>query len=443
MQPDGDHTCSDFLPLATTTIAEKLTSVGYACHFIGKGHLGYQTTDHLPANRGFASHVGYLLGAEKYEHGCLAGSGACSADPSTGAHDFWENDAPATSEVPRVEYSADYYAGRAVSLIEAHPTASPLFLFLALQNVHAPYELPPAWQVRDYPKMGATFHVYANMLALLDDAVANVTAALRRASLYDSTLMLFSADNGGTLTYGNNFPLMGHKHDAWEGGSRVTAFLAGGFLPPSVRGAATHKLVHIADWYPTFCNLGGADPADAPVIAGAPRPIDGVDVWPLLTGASEQPRPLTVITEVSAIEVEAGGGAYWKLVQLAGQSNRYTPEGDQLNGSLPCLEKWQPDPPQPGRTDALVNGPAHDEKENRCAVHNATRPGLYELLADPTETTNVADAHPDIVARLAAAIAKANAGAYVTGSLDNATLARYTKLAPGHWGGFTGPCYAR
>jgi len=101
VQPDGNHTCSDFLPLATTTIAEKLTSVGYACHFIGKGHLGYETTDHLPANRGFRSHVGYLLGAEKYEHGCLAGSGACSADPSTGAHDFWENDAPATSEVPR------------------------------------------------------------------------------------------------------------------------------------------------------------------------------------------------------------------------------------------------------------------------------------------------------------------------------------------------------
>ena len=36
---------------------------------------------------------------------------------------------------------------------------------------------------------------------------------------------------------------------------RVTAFLAGGFLPPSLRGAATHKLVHIADWYPTSCIL--------------------------------------------------------------------------------------------------------------------------------------------------------------------------------------------
>ena len=36
---------------------------------IGKGHLGYQTTDHLPINRGFESHTGYLSGAENYEHG--------------------------------------------------------------------------------------------------------------------------------------------------------------------------------------------------------------------------------------------------------------------------------------------------------------------------------------------------------------------------------------
>lgn len=33
---------------------------GYASHFIGKGHLGWQTEDHLLVNRGFESHVGYV-----------------------------------------------------------------------------------------------------------------------------------------------------------------------------------------------------------------------------------------------------------------------------------------------------------------------------------------------------------------------------------------------
>ena len=49
---------------------EKLSrGAGYECHFIGKGHLGYETTDHLPIRRGFASHLGFLLGSESYYHG--------------------------------------------------------------------------------------------------------------------------------------------------------------------------------------------------------------------------------------------------------------------------------------------------------------------------------------------------------------------------------------
>jgi arylsulfatase B len=63
-QPDGDKLCSDFLPLNCSILSEKLATGGYQSHFIGKGHLGYQTMDHLPINRGFTSHVGFLAGSE-------------------------------------------------------------------------------------------------------------------------------------------------------------------------------------------------------------------------------------------------------------------------------------------------------------------------------------------------------------------------------------------
>ena len=104
VQPDGANLCSDFLPLAATLLSEKLSARsaervsfpsathqaqslynetcsvsfrlpiiftvmfagagggGYRSHFVGKGHLGYETMDHLPVNRGFHSHVGYLEG---------------------------------------------------------------------------------------------------------------------------------------------------------------------------------------------------------------------------------------------------------------------------------------------------------------------------------------------------------------------------------------------
>ena len=56
------HARSQLLP-------EKLAAAGYRSHFVGKGHLGYMTEDHLPVHRGFASHVGYLAGMEGYVQG--------------------------------------------------------------------------------------------------------------------------------------------------------------------------------------------------------------------------------------------------------------------------------------------------------------------------------------------------------------------------------------
>ena len=44
VQPDGANLCSDFLPLACTILSEKLASVGYVGHFVGKGHVSPAAT---------------------------------------------------------------------------------------------------------------------------------------------------------------------------------------------------------------------------------------------------------------------------------------------------------------------------------------------------------------------------------------------------------------
>jgi arylsulfatase A-like enzyme len=428
VQPDGSNTCSDFLPLAVDIIPQKLATAGYASHFVGKGHLGYETMDHLPVNRGFKSHVGYLGGAEKYTYG----SG--SQDPSKGSHDMWHNLAPGVAIVPQIFYSANFYAQSAVNILEAHDTKSPLFMYLAIQNVHSPYELPPEWEVQNFPEMWD--HTYANMLHMLDMAVGNVTGALKRLGMWSNTLIVFSADNGGVGDFGNNHPLRGHKHDPWEGGTRAAAFMSGGFVPTELQGKTSgDKLVHITDWYPTFCALAGVDPRNDVYIEGAFRHIDGVNVWPLLTGSNTtQPRKVTPTTEASIIET-VDDERWWKLVTLAGQSNYYTPNATQYDGSDPCLAGRQPDPPQPGRTDPLVNG--------ACAVCNASHPCLYDILADPYEQSNVATANADVVARLAPILDAYN-DHYVTGHLDTSVLeANYTAVGSDEWGGYTGPCYRR
>lgn len=163
------------------------------------------------------------------------------------------------------------------------------------------------------------------------------------------------------------------------------------------------------------------------------RPIDSVNVWPMLTGLNvSQPRVLTPTTEASI--VEATPDTWWKLVTLGGQSNYYTKNASQTKGNDECLAGRQPDPPQPGRTDAIVNG---------CPVCNATSPCLYDLRVDPSERRNVASQHPDVVTRLMLPLNESN-NHYVTGHLPAVELEnKYIKVGKDAWGKFKGPCYKR
>eukprot|EP00039_Didymoeca_costata_P013891 m.217870 g.217870 ORF g.217870 m.217870 type:complete len:625 (-) comp15892_c1_seq26:1294-3168(-) len=427
VQPDGSNMCSDFLPLAFEILPEKMNKAGYQCHFVGKGHLGYETTNHLPINRGFKSHVGYLGGAEGY----FWGGG--KEDPTDGTHDMWHDTHPGTDIVPEIFYSANFYANYTKYILDDFDKSmGPLFLYLAFQNVHSPYQSPPEWENFPYPAMWNP--IYANMLHMLDVGVDNVTQALMKADMWNNTLLVFTADNGGIGNFGNNHPLRGHKHDPWEGGIRATAFMAGGFLPSHMQGVVSgDKLVHISDWYATFCTLAGIDYHDYAYMNGSIHDVDSVDVWPMLSGANNtQPRPITAVTEASIIYTMSST-SWMKLVTLAGQSNYYSTNATQIPGNDTCLEARQPDPPQPGRTDPIVNG--------KCPVCNSTNPCLYDILADPSETKNIAGDHPDIISMLAPILAE-SLKAYVSGHLSAYDLQNYTQINTKEaWGGYTGPCY--
>ena len=117
--------------------------------------------------------------------------------------------------------------------------------------------------------------------------------------MWDNTLIVFSSDNGG-VTDGINFPLRGEKHTNWNGAFQVASMISGGFVPDNLRGTSSSLRISIADWYPTFCALAGASADDPPPVAPLPvdptdpskdiwgahsfPDVDGVNVWPLLTG---------------------------------------------------------------------------------------------------------------------------------------------------------------
>ena len=57
---------------------------------------------------------------------------------------------------------------------------------------------------------------------------------------------------------GSNAPLRGGKDSDWEGGVHTPALINGGWLPPDRRGLRMRGIVHIADFYATFCSLAAS-----------------------------------------------------------------------------------------------------------------------------------------------------------------------------------------
>merc|ERR1711920_1023162 len=104
--------------------------------------------------------------------------------------------------------------------------------------------------------------------------------------MWENTLVVFSADNGGPLETMTNYPLRGGKFSDFEGGVRSAAFVSGGFLPTAVRGSISHGYAMLADWYVTFCRLAGLNAVDNRAKrAGIPQ-TDGFDLWPMLSGTN-------------------------------------------------------------------------------------------------------------------------------------------------------------
>ena len=112
-----------------------------------------------------------------------------------------------------------------------------------VQDAVDPASVDPA-----HPPLDLT---YASATRALDDAVSNITEALKAAGMWENTFFLLTSDNGGDCGLpdqpggpkgqpgsASNFPLLGRKCTAFEGGTRVAAFVAGGVIPAGRRGTS-------------------------------------------------------------------------------------------------------------------------------------------------------------------------------------------------------------
>ena len=78
---------------------------------------------------------------------------------------------------------------------------SPNGLSAAPLQVHEPY---------DAPANNPTANAYTGLLWRADVMIGALVTLLQSKGMYDDTIIIYSADNGG-VSMGNNYPLRGEK----------------------------------------------------------------------------------------------------------------------------------------------------------------------------------------------------------------------------------------
>jgi arylsulfatase A len=324
------------------TVAELLKDQGYATMCIGKWHLGDQP-EFLPTRHGFEHYFGLPYSNDMLKK---AKGGAQPVVPLL-------RDEKIAELLTEEQQSGltERYTGEAVKFITENQK-KPFFLYFPHTAIHTPIQ--PGAKFRGKSANGQV----GDWVEEVDWSVGRVRETLTKLGLDKNTLVIFTSDNGPWLTKGKDSgeagPLRGGKGSTWEGGVREPTLAAWpGKIAP---GSTSDAVAGTIDFLPTFVKLaGGSVPTD--------RKIDGKDIAPLLLGTTKQ-SPHEARYYFNGYQLQAVRSGPWKLA-VAPQAEGMGKAGQTVDASLEA-------------------------------------PRLYNLANEIGERTDVAAAHPDVVAHLKA-----------------------------------------
>jgi arylsulfatase A-like enzyme len=333
--------------LAETLLPELLRDRGYRTGMVGKWHLG-AGDEHHPLARGFEEFFGFLGGASLYLDP-REGPGVRFADNDlatpprtrTGSSTILRGREPVVENA----YLTEAFTREAVDFIGRHRDR-PFFLYVAYNAPHTPLQVTDRYYDR-FPQISHDpSRIYAAMVSALDDGVGAIVEALRVSGVERRTLVVFLSDNGCAAVTGacSNGALLGAKLTHFEGGVRVP-FIAS--WPGTVlAGRVIDEPVSALDIAPTALALTGGAPAK-PGSRSLPA-LDGVDLLPLLRGE---------ISRLGDRDLFWRNGAQWAVL--------------------------------------------HDRRFKLVHLSDRMR-FVYDVLADPGETDDLAAERPDLLATLEA-----------------------------------------
>ncbi len=368
------------------TIAELLKTAGYETSFWGKWHLSELEEEWRngpgPGEQGFDYWLGTTLNA---------------FEGPENPKEFLLNGEP----VGEVEgWYCDVIVDKAGQWLEQKgDKAKPFFMYVSIHEPHTPIAPPASFSepyknnsidtlekdvkygrvARPEKDISKNKSAYYGTVTQLDEAFGRLMQKLKDLGLEENTIVIFTSDNGpespvsleeslGTwkdtsrdFSFGTPGEFRGMKRFPYEGGHRVPGIVR--YPKVIAAGTESNVLFNATDILPTIAKLAKAKvPTD--------RPIDGVDAFNAFLNKE-------VAREVSSIWFYPNHeDSYFRMPQMSMRTGNYT-----LLGYLPGTD----DP-----TDL----------QNWMADNDPVRFELYDITADPSQSNDISNEHPDVVASM-------------------------------------------
>ncbi len=343
------------------TLAELCKQKEYATAIFGKWHLGHHPK-FLPLQHGFDEYFGLPYSNDMWPlHPAYVHLPKNSAKRKRGFPNLplIEGNRVIDSEVTGEDQAqlTTWYTEHAVDFIDRNKD-KPFFLYVPHSMVHVPLF------VSDKFKGKSDRGLFGDVVMEVDWSVGQILGAIRKHGLEKNTLVIFTADNGPWLNYGDHAgsagPLREGKGTEFEGGIREpTVMWWPGKIPA---GTTCDELASTIDILPTVAALIDAKLPD--------HKIDGKDMRPLMFGQPGAKSPHEIFyCYYAGGQLQAVRDRRWKL---------HFPHGFRtLNG----------------RASGTGGTPVpYDQGKIGLA--------LFDLKKDVAESNDVADEYPEQVERL-------------------------------------------
>lgn len=343
------------------TIAEILKPQQYKSIAIGKWHLGC-LKEFLPLQQGFDEYLGLPYSNDMWP---VNYDGTPITKESKGRKYGYpplpliEGNEPVKllNTLDDQSELTTIYTERAVRFITENKK-NPFFIYLAHSMCHVPLAVSSKFKGKSEQGM------FGDVIMEIDWSVGEIMKSLEANGLTKNTLVVFTADNGPWLNFGNHAGSAGGlregKGSSTEGGQREPCIMKWpGHIP---EGIICNKLASTIDLLPTFA---GITHSELPK-----KKIDGVNILPLMLGDAEANPREAFLYYYRKNSLEGIRKGNWKLV--------FAHPGRTYHGFKPGNDGF------PGGTNENFN----------------FEEGLYDLRRDPGEQYDVKEQYPEVVAEL-------------------------------------------